>query len=112
MQGPAGRILAGPWNYMCFLCTLGITLHEPSEDVLELLDVNRGDDDVLDRAVLEAGLNALNSVNDLLGCLVSDLTEDGVAAVQPGGLNGGDEELGTLPAGRAWRRRARGESRP
>ena len=81
MQGPAGRILAGPWNYMCFLCTLGITLHEPSEGVLELLDVNRGDDDVLDRAVLEAGLNALNSVNDLLGCLVSDLTEDGVAAV-------------------------------
>ena len=97
-RGPPEKSWRAPELYVFYQHTR--TLHEPSEGVLELLDVNRGDDDVLDRAVLEAGLNALNSVDNLLGCLVSDLTEDGVAAVQPGGLNGGDEELGTVGASR------------
>ena len=60
---------------------------------LELLNVDGGDDHILRGAILRTGFYALDCVDDLLGGFVSDLTEDGVAAVEPGGFVGGDEEL-------------------
>ena len=39
------------------------------------------------------GASGLNGLDDLHGLIVSDLAEDDVAAVQPGGGDGGDEEL-------------------
>ena len=60
---------------------------------LELLNVDGGDDHILRGAILRTGFYALDCVDDLLGGFVSDLTEDGVAAVEPGGFVGGDKEL-------------------
>jgi hypothetical protein len=41
---------------------------------------------------------SLNGLDDGDGLGVSDLAEDDVAAVQPGGHDGGDEELGAVAA--------------
>ena len=38
----------------------------------------------------------LDSLDDLHGLLVSDLAEDDVAAIEPAGDDGGDEELGAV----------------
>lgn len=46
---------------------------------------------VLNLAVITTG--SLKSSNNVHGPVVSDLAEDDVAAVQPGGDDGGDEEL-------------------
>ena len=45
-----------------------------------------------------AGTSGLKSLNNIQGLLVGDLTEDDVAAIQPGGNDGGDEELGAVAA--------------
>lgn len=39
---------------------------------------------------------SLDALNDLEGLVVGNLAEDDVAAVQPGGHDGGDEELGAV----------------
>ena len=62
------------------------------------LQLTRGDNSralvVLDVAAARAsGLKSLDNVEALL---VSDLAEDDVAAVEPRGDNGGDEELGAV----------------
>lgn len=49
---------------------------------------------VLDLAVITAG--GLEGLDDSHGLLVGNLAEDDVAAVQPGGDDGGDEELGAV----------------
>lgn len=64
----------------------------------ERLQLTRGDNGglllVVDSAASGAG--SLKSLNNVKGFLVSDLTEDDVAAVEPRGNNGGDEELGAV----------------
>jgi len=40
--------------------------------------------------------SSLESLDNVQGLLVSDLTEDNVLAIQPAGDNGGDEELGAV----------------
>ena len=47
------------------------------------LDVDRLDDDILERAVARAGRGARDRVDDLLGVLVGDLAEDACAVVEP-----------------------------
>lgn len=47
-----------------------------------------------------AGASGLKSLDNVKGVLVSDLTEDDVASVEPRGDNGGDEELGAVAVGR------------
>lgn len=42
------------------------------------------------------GASGLNSLDNVHGLLVSNLTEDDVLAIQPGGDDGGDEELGAV----------------
>lgn len=42
------------------------------------------------------GTGSLNGLDDLEGLIVGNLAEDDVTAVQPGGHNGGDEELGAV----------------
>lgn len=42
------------------------------------------------------GTGGLDSLDDLEGLIVSNLAEHDVAAVQPGGHDGGDEELGAV----------------
>lgn len=42
------------------------------------------------------GTSSLNGLDDLEGLVVGNLAEDDVAAVQPGGHDGGDEELGAV----------------
>jgi hypothetical protein len=42
------------------------------------------------------GTGSLDTLNDLEGLVVGNLAEDDVAAVQPGGHDGGDEELGAV----------------
>lgn len=79
------------------LAGLGSAGAEPG--VLEVFDVDGGDDDVLNGAVHSAGCYAFDGIDDLLGVFVCYFTEDGVAAVEPGGVNGGDEELGAVGAG-------------
>ena len=49
---------------------------------------------VLDSTTLRA--SSLKSSDDVQRLLVSNLTEDDVAAVEPRGDDGGDEELGTV----------------
>lgn len=43
--------------------------------------------------------SSLNGLDDLLGLVVGDLAEDDVATIQPGGRDGGDEELGAVALG-------------
>jgi hypothetical protein len=45
-----------------------------------------------------SGAGGLESPNDLHGLLVGNLAEDDVAAIEPSGLDGGDEELRTVAA--------------
>ena len=52
------------------------------------------DFDILNRLVSSVGVNTLNIVNNIH--TLKDLTEDNVLAVQPGGDNSGNEELGTV----------------
>jgi hypothetical protein len=52
---------------------------------------------VLDSTGLGAG--GLEGLDDVQGVLVSDLAEDDVAAVEPRGNDGGDEELGAVARG-------------
>jgi hypothetical protein len=52
---------------------------------------------ILDLAVVTA--SGLEGRDNGQGSLVSDLAEDDVAAVQPGGHDGGDEELGAVGVG-------------
>src|SRR5699024_10066658 len=59
-------------------------------------DVDLLDDDGLGRLVHRAGGHALDGVDDLLARFIGDLAEDGVLAVEPRGLGGGDEELRTV----------------
>src|SRR5690625_6882933 len=59
-------------------------------------DVDLFDDDGLGRLVHRAGGHALDGVDDLLARFIGDLAEDGVLAVEPRGLGGGDEELRTV----------------
>jgi hypothetical protein len=40
--------------------------------------------------------NSLEGLDNLHGLLISDLAEDDVAAIEPRGDNGGDEELGAV----------------
>lgn len=46
------------------------------------------------------GTEGLNLLHDGHGLGVSDLAEDDVLAVEPGGDNGGDEELGAVATGK------------
>jgi hypothetical protein len=59
---------------------------------------------VLDGAA--AGTGSLKSLDNVKRLLVGNLAEDDVAAVEPGGDNGGDEELGAV-AGRRSAARTR-----
>jgi hypothetical protein len=43
--------------------------------------------------------NSLEGLDNLHGLLISDLAEDDVAAIEPRGDNGGDEELGAVGVG-------------
>lgn len=43
-----------------------------------------------------AGASGLESLDNVHGLLISDLAEDDVLAIQPGGDNGGDEKLGAV----------------
>lgn len=43
-----------------------------------------------------AGASGLESPDNVHGLLISNLAEDDVLAIQPGGDNGGDEELGAV----------------
>ncbi len=43
-----------------------------------------------------SGASSLESLDDLHRLLVRNLAEDDVAAVEPRGLDGGDEELGAV----------------
>lgn len=43
-----------------------------------------------------AGASSFKSLDDVKGLFISDLTEDNVAAVEPRGDDGGDEELGAV----------------
>jgi hypothetical protein len=43
-----------------------------------------------------ARTSSLKGLDDIKGLLVSDLTEDNVASVEPRGNDGGDEELGAV----------------
>ena len=45
-----------------------------------------------------AGASGLEGLDDVQGLLVSDLAKNDVAAVQPGGDDGSDEELGAVAA--------------
>ena len=56
-------------------------------------DVDRGDDDVLARAVVLAGAHGRDRVDDVARLLVGHLAEDAVLEVEPGGGSHGDEEL-------------------
>ena len=53
---------------------------------------------VLNSTALRAG--GLNSLDDVHGGLVGNLAEDDVAAVEPAGDDGRDEELRAVAAGR------------
>lgn len=64
-----------------------------------LLDLDGGDHDRLNRTVVAIRSGRRNCLNDLLGILSGDLTEDGVAVVQVRGGSNRDEELGTVGAG-------------
>lgn len=64
-----------------------------------LLDLDGGDHDRLNRTVVAIRSGRRNCLNDLLGILSGDLTEDGVAVVQVRGRSNRDEELGTVGAG-------------
>src|SRR5689334_78569 len=55
-----------------------------------LIDLDRLDHDRLDRPVPRAGLDALDLVDGVHP--LDDLAEDGVLAVEPGRLLGGDDE--------------------
>jgi hypothetical protein len=46
-----------------------------------------------------AGANALKSLDNLHGLVISDLAKDDVAAIEPGGDDGGDEELRAVGVG-------------
>jgi hypothetical protein len=46
-----------------------------------------------------ARTSSLKGLDDIKGLLVSDLTEDNVASVEPRGNDGGDEELGAVGVG-------------
>lgn len=46
-----------------------------------------------------AGASSLKSLDDIEGLFVSDLAKDDVTVIKPRGLNGGDEELGTVGVG-------------
>lgn len=65
---------------------------------LELDDIDGVDDNILEGTVTHVRCNTVELVHDFAGSWVSDLTEDGVLALQPGGGNGGDEELRTVGA--------------
>lgn len=74
---------------------------------LTILEINclertRVDNGGLDSRADSAGAaaNSFNLLDDLVGVIVSDLTENNVLAVQPRGHNGGDEELRTVAASR------------
>lgn len=43
-----------------------------------------------------AGASGLKSLDNVHGLLISNLAEDDVLAIQPGGDDGGDEELGAV----------------
>ena len=43
-----------------------------------------------------AGTSCLEFLDDVQALLISNFTEDDVLAIQPGGDNGGDEELGAV----------------
>lgn len=64
-----------------------------------LLDLDGGDHDRLNRTVVAIRSGRRNCLNDLLGILSGDLTEDGMAVVQVRGRSNRDEELGTIGAG-------------
>ena len=68
-----------------------------------LLDLDGGDHDRLNRTVVAIRSGRRNCLNDLLGILSGDLTEDGVAVVQVRGRSNRDEELGTIGAGASIR---------
>ncbi len=53
---------------------------------------------VLDAAA--GGAGSLEGLDDVQGVIVSDLAEDDVAAVEPRGHDGGDEELGAVAVAR------------
>ena len=65
---------------------------------LQGFDVNRLDYDVFQWLVTAIGCHSVQCVNNLAGISVNNFTEDGVLALQPGGWNGGDEELRTVGA--------------
>ena len=80
-----------------------VLLHHPQSSTTTLLssalDDGRRAVLVLDRAAAgPAGLEALDDGVGL-GVAVGDLAEDDVAAVEPGGDDGGDEELGAVGVG-------------
>lgn len=60
---------------------------------LELYDADGVDDNVFARLVARTGCNAFNGVDNGLRGLVCDVAEDGVLALEPAGVHGGDEEL-------------------
>lgn len=67
-------------------------------NLVALVTLARLDDGRL-LAVLDGtagGTGSLDGLDDLEGLIVGNLAEDDVAAVQPGGHDGGDEELGAV----------------
>lgn len=94
--------------YTCTKCgrtTLAVRLdYTASANVLDknCLQSTRVDNGGLDSRADRAGAaaNSLNLLDDLVGLLVGNLTENDVLAVQPRGHNGGDEELRAVAASR------------
>jgi len=82
----------------CPFCeTTGVRCHP----WLRLLGSTGVDDGWLD-VVLDlarSGTQSLELLDDLEALVISNLTEDDVLAIEPGGDNGGDEELGAVGVG-------------
>ena len=66
--------------------------------MLTSFDRDARNDDRLDGSVLRAGRNALDVENDLLRCLVGDLTKNRVSALKVRSFDRGDEELRAIRA--------------
>ena len=80
-------------------CGPGRRLPQPCVLLMVLLhDFNRSDSHRFERSVGTVGRHGVELVDDGLGLIIRDFTEDGVVAVEPLGRYGGDEELGAVGA--------------
>lgn len=87
---------------------------QPETKMSRSLDLTAVDNLGLDSRADGAGGGAkgLNLLHDSHGLGVSDLAEDDVLAVEPGGDNGGDEELGAVATERERLRQCQSRREP